>query len=229
MTMERGLLLAMEQGAVSVPYLLLQWYARLGLTEADVMLLIHLTAFKEKEQKDFPTIEEIQSRMDLAPEQVIASIQKLMGEGWISIDETIDPETDIQYERYNISGVYQRLANVYADWSRSQGGLSEERRHTAIESTVAREDVPSEIKLFDVFEKEFGRPLSPMECETIAGWLDQDGYSQDLIIAALKESVFAGKVHFRYIDRILLEWARNRVKTPEEAKAYTIRYRGGES
>lgn len=230
MTMERGLLLALEKGAVSVPYLLLQWYARLGLTEADMMLLIHLTAFKEKEQKDFPTIEEIQSRMDLAPEQVIASIQKLIGEGWISIDEAIDPDTDIQYERYNLTGVYQRLSNVYADWARNHSGAHKaDRSPASIEPAVVSEDVPSEIRLFDVFEKEFGRPLSPMECETISGWLDKDQYSHDLIIAALKESVFAGKVHFRYIDRILLEWARNRVKTPEDAKAYTIRYRGGES
>src|SRR5690606_30431013 len=140
MTMERGLFLAMDQGAVSVPYLLLQWYARLGLTEADVMLLIHLTAFKEKEQKDFPTMDEIQSRMDLAPEQVIASIQKLMGDGWISIDETIDPDTDIQYERYNISGVYKRLANVYADWARSQALVSEERKPVAKEQAFIGED-----------------------------------------------------------------------------------------
>src|SRR5690606_14247234 len=84
-----------------------------------------------------------------------------------------------------------------------------------------------DMNLFVLFEKEFGRALSPMEYETIAGWLDKDRYSEALIIAALKESVFAGKVHFRYIDRILLEWARNRVKTPEEAKEYAARYRGG--
>ncbi|MNN67743.1 DNA replication protein DnaD [compost metagenome] len=81
--------------------------------------------------------------------------------------------------------------------------------------------------MFVIFEKEFARPLTPMECETISGWVDEDGYPDELILLALKEAVFAGKVHFRYIDRILLEWSRNRVKTVEDAKAYTQRFRGG--
>ncbi|MNW53639.1 DNA replication protein DnaD [compost metagenome] len=84
-----------------------------------------------------------------------------------------------------------------------------------------------ERNLFVIFEKEFARPLSPMECETISVWVDQDGYPDELILLALKEAVFAGKVHFRYIDRILLEWSRNRVKTVEDAKAYIQRFRGG--
>ncbi|MNV78427.1 DNA replication protein DnaD [compost metagenome] len=88
----------------------------------------------------------------------------------------------------------------------------------------AEEETPS---LFVVFEREFGRPLSPMEFETIAGWLDQDRYPEELIRLALKESVFAGKVYFRYIDRILLEWSRNRVKNAQDVKAYSQRFRGG--
>jgi DNA replication protein len=79
--------------------------------------------------------------------------------------------------------------------------------------------------IFTVIEKEFARPLTPMELETISGWLDKDAYREELILAALKEAVFAGKVHFRYIDRILLEWSRNRVATVEQAKEYTQRFR----
>ena len=28
-----------------------------------------------------------------------------------------------------------------------------------------------------IFEQEFGRPLSPLECETLAMWLDQDDHN----------------------------------------------------
>ncbi|MNI86948.1 DNA replication protein DnaD [compost metagenome] len=65
-----------------------------------------------------------------------------------------------------------------------------------------------------------------MELEMISGWLDQDRFPEDLILAALKEAVFAGKVHFRYIDRILLEWQRNRVLTVEQAKEHRQKFRG---
>lgn len=57
--------------------------------------------------------------------------------------------------------------------------------------------------------------------------MDQDRYPEELIRMALKEAVFAGKVHFRYIDRILLEWSRNRVRSAEDARAYTQKFRGG--
>ncbi|SDW29201.1 DnaD domain protein [Paenibacillus sp. CF384] len=86
---------------------------------------------------------------------------------------------------------------------------------------------PKQSDLFSVFEQEFGRPLSPMECETISAWVDQDRYPDELIRFALKESVFAGKLHFRYIDRILIEWSRNRVTNTDEAKAHTQKFRGG--
>lgn len=66
-----------------------------------------------------------------------------------------------------------------------------------------------------------------MECESISGWVDEDRYPEELILLALKESVFAGKVHFRYIDRILLEWARNRVKNAQDVKAYSQKFRSG--
>lgn len=237
MPMEKGLFLALQQGAVSVPSLLLQWYARLGLTEVDMMLLIHLMAFKEKEQNDLPAVEDLQARMSADPEEIAASLEKLAGEEWIAIAETVDPETGLPYESYDISGVYERLAAVVADWSRHEGEAGEDPEYDAFaetdDSPEAAEDTAlartesGTRNLFDLFEQEFGRPLTPMEIETINGWLDKDRYPEPLIVAALKESVFAGKLHFRYIDRTLLDWARHRIRTPEEAKDYASRFRGG--
>jgi len=237
MSIGNGILLALREGSVSIPNLLVQNYAKLGLAEIDMMLIIHLVAFKEKENNDFPTIEEIQMRMTASPERVIQSIQKLMSDGWITIDEDIDPESGIQYEHYNITGVYEKLSEACAEFYRERQQLLMGRR----ESESARAEVAaahaefhddraggtSEANMFVKFETEFGRPLSPMECETISGWLDQDKYAEALILADLKEAVFAGKVHFRYIDRILLEWNRNLVRTPEQAKEYAARFRSG--
>lgn len=64
-----------------------------------------------------------------------------------------------------------------------------------------------------------------MEFESITGWLDKDGHPEALILAGLKEAVFAGKVHFRYIDRILLEWQRNRITSVEQAKEHSQKFR----
>lgn len=69
--------------------------------------------------------------------------------------------------------------------------------------------------IFDTFEKEFGRTLSPIEYELIKGWMDSD-FSEELIIMALKESVFNGVSNLRYIDKILYEWKKKGVKTKED-------------
>ena len=45
------------------------------------------------------------------------------------------------------------------------------------------------------------------------------------MLAALREAVFCGKLSCRYIDRILLEWQRNGIQTPEEAVEYSRKFR----
>ena len=79
--------------------------------------------------------------------------------------------------------------------------------------------------LYNRFEEEFCRPLSPIEAETLSMWIDQDHHSPELIMAALREAVVSSKLNFRYIDRILFEWKRNGVKTVEQAKAHGERFR----
>ncbi|GIP32436.1 DnaD domain protein [Paenibacillus sp. J2TS4] len=212
--LEEGILVGLQEGTLPVPHLFLKMYPDLKLNDTEAMLLLHLMSFIEKEKKDFPTIEEIQSRMAASPEQVIQALQKLLKEGWINIDEEVDSISGIQYERYNLSGMYRKLASAWGD------RCKEEDRQRKLSATKESKDI------FTIFENEFARPLTPMELETIAGWLDQDKYNKDLIVAALKEAVFAGKVHFRYIDRILLEWSRNRIFTPEQAKEHAQRFRG---
>lgn len=198
-----------REGSISVPYLLLKHYHQLKLTEVEVMLMIHVMAFMEKERIDFPTLEELQERMSVPAEKVIAALQKLLKEGLLSIDDSIDPHSGIQYEKYNLNPLYERLA---ACWL-------EEAKQRKKQPEPVRKDI------FSIFEKEFGRPLTPMELESITGWLDKDSYPEELILAGLKEAVFAGKVHFRYIDRILLEWSRNRITTVEQAKEHSQKFR----
>ncbi|HEY0826640.1 MAG TPA: DnaD domain-containing protein [Bacilli bacterium] len=213
---KQGLIAGMQEGTVAVPNLLLKYYHKLKLSEAEAMLFIHFLAFREKEQKDFPTIEELQSRMSATPDKVIAMLQKLMRDQLLGIDEEVDEETGIQYERYNLNRLHERIAECWI-----------EERAQQIKGSKPMTAAASEGKdVFSVFEKEFARPLSPMECENISKWLDNDKYSTELIFAALKEAVFAGKVHFRYIDRILLDWERNRIFTVEQAKEHAQKFRG---
>jgi len=231
----RGLTDAMSGGGVFIPSALLRTYRALGLEESDMMLLVHLMAFREAEGNDFPTPEQLADRMGMPINAVMQSIRKMMKEGLLAIEEEADPVSGVRFERYDWTSFLLRSGQQLAAMRREAGGASsssQAARQAAAGSFSAQaaesiDAAPAADNLFAVFEQEFGRPLSPMECETIAAWLDQDRYSDEIIRFALKEAVFAGKLHFRYIDRILLEWSRNRVTNTEEARAHSQKFRGG--
>lgn len=71
--------------------------------------------------------------------------------------------------------------------------------------------------IYDKFEKEFARTLSPMEYEIIGAWIDNN-YSEETIELALKEAVYNGVSNLRYIDKILSEWQKKGIKTQKDIK-----------
>ncbi len=79
------------------------------------------------------------------------------------------------------------------------------------------DDAPKENKnqIYDIFEKEFGRTLSPIEYEIINAWQDSN-ISEETIVLALKEAVYNGVTNLRYIDKILNEWGKKGIKTQED-------------
>lgn len=80
-----------------------------------------------------------------------------------------------------------------------------------------KDEEKNEKDLYDTFEKEFGRTLSPMEYEIINSWLEQ-GINRELILSALKEAVFNGVNNLRYVDKILYEWNKKGIKKVDEIK-----------
>lgn len=73
----------------------------------------------------------------------------------------------------------------------------------------------NDTNLYSVFEKEFGRTLSPMEYEIINAWVEND-FSEELILLALKEATYNGVSNLRYIDKILHEWKKKGIKNKED-------------
>lgn len=72
-----------------------------------------------------------------------------------------------------------------------------------------------------VLEKEFGRPITPIETEIIKTW----DYSIEIIKLAIAESISNGIFYIKYIDKILYHWKRANVRTVAKAKNYSQRFR----
>lgn len=83
------------------------------------------------------------------------------------------------------------------------------------EKALAKEKKES---IFDMFQRELGRNISPMEYEIINAWLEK-GFSEELVEGALQEAVYNGVSSLRYIDKILYEWQKKGYKKMMDVKA----------
>lgn len=75
----------------------------------------------------------------------------------------------------------------------------------------------TKIDIYAKFESEFGRTLSNMDYEIINAWIEH-GFSEELILEALKEAVYNGVLNLRYIDKVLYEWNRKGIKNPTDIR-----------
>ena len=92
-----------------------------------------------------------------------------------------------------------------------------------------KEETDKQGNLIEIFEEQFGRPLTPMELDIIKEWIHH-GFEEDMILKALKEAVKSQVLTLRYIDGILNNWQRNGVKErfieekPKERKVAESHY-----
>lgn len=198
----------MQEGQLVIPATLLRLYKDMKLTEEELVLLLQVMSFLEK-GKSFPTPEEISTRMTISNTTCVEILNRLTKKGFIAIEEGLH-DNGIRYERYSLQPLWEKLIDTFM----REKALKEKERETDEEKS-----------LYSIFEQEFGRPLSPFECETLSMWIDMDHHEPPIIKAALKEAVLAGKLNFRYIDRILFEWKKNGIKTVEQAKTYGKKFR----
>lgn len=79
------------------------------------------------------------------------------------------------------------------------------------------EEEKNETLIYGVIEAELGRTLSPIEYETISGWINSN-ISEELIKEALKEAVLNGVNNLKYIDKILYEWTKKGYKKASDVR-----------
>jgi DNA replication protein len=197
----------LEGGSVSIPKVLLKHYADIGLNEIEFLTLLHIHE-SIGSGNPFPTPIEISNRMSIDGTACSEVLRSLMKRGFLAIEQ--QDVSMMICEKYSLRPLWQKLASLMFE---------------TVYEEEEQEREQSETDLYTMFEKEFGRPLSPFECETLSMWIDQDDHEPVIIKAALREAVMSGKLNFRYIDRILFEWKKNGVKTIEQARNQSRKFR----
>lgn len=206
--MKSNLLAWVQEGNLTIPAVLLSEYRNLSLNEYELVLLLNIFSFGEK-GNEFPTPEELSSRMTISVLDCNEMLRRLVQRGFLEIIDAYSNE-GIRYEKYSLNPLWERLVDQFLINTKNSKEIHKQAEET---------------DLYTCFEKEFGRPLSPFECESLAMWMDDDHHDPVIIKAALREAVMSGKLNFRYIDRILFEWKKNGIKTIEQAKNQGRKFR----
>lgn len=88
--------------------------------------------------------------------------------------------------------------------------------------TYSNEDALKE--LIFISESYLGRPLTPTDIHSLIFYTKDLNLSIDLIDYLLQYCVEKKKTDFRYIDKVAMNWSKEKITTPEEAMSATLKY-----
>ena len=173
--------------AVDFRFLLLENYKKLKISEnelAVIFMIDHLVG----QGNPFITADLLSLKMSLDVKEIDALIADLLTRGFM------------EYASSNgrtVTSLNPLKEKLFSNFALSVSKESENKK--------AKEEMLSNI--YQSFEAELGRTLQPMEVSTIREWVDL-GYSDEVIINALKEALAQGKRSIKSVDKVLLSWAK---------------------
>jgi len=160
----------------------------LKLSLNETLLLIYFS------NQEVPTlnIENITSSLYLTQNEIMESFSRLIGINLITVN-VIKNDKGIREEVISLDNILKSVTNEIT------------KKHKSLE----KDD------LYKIFEREFSRPISSMECEIITEWLNS-GYSKELIIEALRDSIYNGYRSFKSISSKLEYWREKGYKNKKD-------------
>lgn len=144
---------------------------------------------------------------ELAPSTIAQSLGKTVGEVNQSIS-SLQAAGLLEFKTIELAGEIEMIFDAFPALEKLDHLLNQDQ---IIETEPA--SLGNSLKdLVRDFERELGRLLSPFELEDLEKTL-QEGTAADLVRRALKEAVFNGKPHWKYIQAILRNWSREGITT----------------
>lgn len=173
---------------ISIPKLLFENYKKIGLNDSEFIYIIYLI-----NNNGIFNPKQISNDLSVSLNDVMDKMEQLTTKGLVSLE--IKKIGNIRNEYISLDGLYSKLTFLI---------LNEEPEK-------------KESNIFEIFEQEFARTISPTEYEIINAWLES-GTQEETIILALKEAIYNGVSNLRYIDKIIGEWNKKGIKTKEDVE-----------
>lgn len=201
------------QGVTSIPNLLLRYYPIIGLNDEEMMLLIQILRLRTEEKEYYPSPEVLTECLTQDCYQIERVLASLLEKEMLTTTQYYGEDRNEVFIGYDFEPLFEKISEIWACTK-----VKEIEKIRQASEGVVLTDESKLAALIKTFEKEFGRPLSPIEVEQIEKWAQET--EQGLILEALRRAVLMGKHNFKYIDRILLRWQKNNLRSIEAITAY---------
>ena len=175
--------------AIDFRFLLLENYKKLKISEnqlAIIMMVDHLI----EHGNPFITADLLSLKMSLDIKEIDRLLADLLTRGLMEY-ATVNGKTVTSLKPLN--------EKLYREFQISVSKENEAKNSETISNQLNN--------VFEQFQNELGRSLSPIEVSTIREWVSM-GYTDEVIIDALKEAINQGKKSIKSVDKILLTWAK---------------------
>lgn len=197
-----------KSGSTAVPNVLLTHYKELGISSDGFVLIVYLLSHIQTEDHDI--MEQIATDLGWDISYVMEQLNQLEMRQYLTI-ELITNSEGKKIDHVTLRPLFEQLDQKFAQKS-------------SVSAKTVTTDSNENIRIVSVFEREFGRVLTPLELETINQWIMLDSYPLDLILLALKEAVIHQALSLKYIDKILLAWDKKNIRTLHEAQQELRRF-----
>ena len=182
-----------KEGNIVIPIYIFKLYKKFNLTLDEFIVLMYLY---NKDGVVFDP-EKISDDLSLDIMEVMGYVSVLTDKGIINFDVNKN-EKGMLEEKISLDPFFEKIS-------------------LSLINEFSQEEASSDKNIYKMIESEFNRPLSPLECEVVKEWQDNN-YSDELIKEALKEASINGVSNLRYIDKILFEWDKQGIKVPSDIK-----------
>ena len=188
--------------AIDFRYLLLENYKKLKMSENELATILVMDQLISQGNK-FVTVDLLSLKMSLDVKEIDDIFAKLLTKGYIVL-KTVGKKT--------ITSLDPLKERLYHDFQISLSNEAEEAKKNDEENTVSN--------IYEKYEELLKRPLSPVETSKIREWVSY-GYSDKMIVDALKEALGQGKKSLRSVDNILLTWSTREDREEEGHSSIT--------
>lgn len=168
---------------IPVNKILLDNYAKIGLDERGVIILIKLLE-RHRTYNTPLDFSELLSGTTLNETELTHIIQTLIKEGLLELDT------------HQIDGKYTETYNFQPLYSKLEDFVMLEEKAPVKDDTTLRE-------LFEYIEQLYGRAISPNEYERLNSWMNDSNYQPEAIQDAVDIAYKSNITSLQYVERIL--------------------------